>query len=242
MTRNTEKTARLLSLTLLALIGLVAFGPALVRSVRGDARRDRWVEGWLKTYRLSAETRLRVVPVPKGTPACFILQGAKERARTATRYDASYRAIPYPMGDVPDECGACADVVVRSLRSAGTDLQQSIHEDMRRDFAAYPNLWGLSAPDPNIDHRRTPNQMCYLRRHWQALDTEADPKRAENWRPGDLVYWQLGMGTLHCGVVSDRIGPSGLPLVIHNLSVCKEEDCLAEWKIIAHFRHPEPAP
>ena len=72
----------------------------------------------------------------------------------------SYRAIPYPNGDVLRSTGVCSDVVVRAARDAWrADLQQLIHEDMTRNFDAYPSrrAWGLKGPDSNIDHRRVLN-------------------------------------------------------------------------------------
>ena len=57
-----------------------------------------------------------------------------------TRYDGVYRRICYPMGDVPVQAGVCTDVVVRAWRAQGVDLQQLVHEDMRRAWPAYPKL------------------------------------------------------------------------------------------------------
>ena len=79
---------------------------------------------------------------------------AQERTTHAVTYDGSYRRIAYPNGDVPDHIGVCTDVVIRSYRSVGIDLQQRVHEDMAAHFGRYPQNWGLSRPDPNIDHRR----------------------------------------------------------------------------------------
>lgn len=199
------------------------------------ARRGKWRGRWREDYSLSARARVGSEAVEPGSIAWLIVQGAKQRALSAARYEPGYRAIAYPMGDVPDDCGACTDVVVRSLRYAGIDLQELIHEDMARNFDAYPRLWGLSRPDPNIDHRRIPNQMCYMRRHWLTLPRSA---RGPHWRPGDIVYWRYESGVLHCGVVSDRAGPSGLLMVVHNNSVCRQEDCLARWHVLGHFRRP----
>lgn len=53
-----------------------------------------------------------------------------------------------------------------------------------------------------------------------------------------MVYWRFPGGQLHCGIVSDRVGRSGLPLVIHNAGLAQEEDCLDRWEIIGHFRYP----
>jgi len=227
---------RTLYLIAVAVLGLLVCGPRVVRFLRGDSRRDSWVRQWRAAYTLSADVESAGASRSADTIAELIVEGAKERARRAARYDASYRGIAFPMGDVPDDRGACTDVLIRSLRAAGIDLQELIHRDMSRDFSAYPRLWGLSAPDPNIDHRRAPNQMCYLRRHWVTLGTDPD---GGDWQPGDLVYWRLPAGPLHCGVVGDRRGPSGRLMVVHNLRVCREEDCLGRWPIVAHFRHPQ---
>ena len=42
------------------------------------------------------------------------------------------------MGDVPINTGVCSDVVVRAFRKAGVDLQQEVHEDMKRAWDEYP--------------------------------------------------------------------------------------------------------
>jgi hypothetical protein len=44
-----------------------------------------------------------------------------------------------------------------------------IHEDMLGHFSQYPNEWGLSSPDPNIDHRRVPNLMRFFERQGKSL-------------------------------------------------------------------------
>jgi hypothetical protein len=176
------------------------------------------------------------------SPAERIVNGAKLEVLRGVSYDASYRALPYPMGDVPTDRGACTEVIIRGLRNAGYDLQQLLHEDMARDFAAYPHLWGLPGPDPNIDHRRVPNHIAFLQRHGEALPLATTGAAAATWQPGDLVYWQLGPSRLtHCGVVSNDRGPRGLPLVLHNMGAAAQEDCLDSWKIIGHFRYPRPS-
>jgi uncharacterized protein YijF (DUF1287 family) len=167
-----------------------------------------------------------------------IVEGSKAEAQRGVRYDASYRAIAYPGGDVRADRGACTDVVIRSLRHAGYDLQSLIHQDMRDHFSLYPQRYGLHAPDPNIDHRRVPNQMTFLRRHGLELPRSTSGSAAATWEPGDLVYWKLPDGVGHCGVLSDAYDDQGLPLVIHNLAEAREEDCLTAWEITGHFRFP----
>ncbi len=150
-------------------------------------------------------------------------------------YDPSYQRIAYPMGDVPLERGVCSDVVIRALRAAGLDLQQELHHDMKRHFAAYPRTWGLSAPDPNIDHRRVPNLATWFTRRGHALPVTQDPA---GYRPGDIVAWVLGNGRPHIGIVSDgRSGDGTRLLIIHNIGWgAREEDVLFEYRVTGHFR------
>lgn len=177
---------------------------------------------------------------PLGT-AQKIVAGAREEVRRGVTYDASYVKMPYPGGDVPADRGACTDVLVRALRYAGHDLQKLIHEDMRRHFRLYPTRYGLRRPDPNIDHRRTPNHMVFLRRRGRSLPLATSGAAAATWKAGDLVYWRLPNGMGHCGVVSDRNRADGLPLVIHNIGGAAEEDVLTAWEITGHSRYPAEA-
>jgi uncharacterized protein len=172
------------------------------------------------------------------TAAERIVNGAKAEARRGVYYDASYRTMTYPGGDVSSDRGACTDVVVRALRAAGYDLQRLIHDDMRRNFRRYPQRYGLAGPDPNIDHRRTPNHITFFRRYGIDLTTRTTGEAAKEWQPGDVVYWNLPSGMGHCGVVSNVRGWSGLPMVIHNMGMTRQEDVLASWEITDHFRYP----
>lgn len=77
-------------------------------------------------------------------------------------YDPSYFSIAYPGGDVPSDKGVCTDVVIRAYRKLDIDLQKLVHEDMKANFKKYPNRWGLTKTDRNIDHRRVPNLMTFF--------------------------------------------------------------------------------
>ena len=171
------------------------------------------------------------------TAADRIVNGAKMEAINGVRYDPSYVRISYPNGDVPANQGVCTDVVIRAPRSAGFDLQMLIHRDMMAHFNLYPRKWGLSRPDPNIDHRRVPNQMVFFRRFGTELPTSTRSPDLRTWQPGDIVYWELANG--HTGIVSNVKNNRGIPLVIHNLSTAREEDCLESWPIVGHFRYPK---
>jgi uncharacterized protein YijF (DUF1287 family) len=96
--------------------------------------------------------------------AARLVAAATEQTSAQVTYDGSYRRIGYPGGDVPAGVGVCTDVIIRAYRKVGIDLQVKVHEDMLRDFRAYPQLWGLAAPDSNIDHRRVPNLQVFFHR------------------------------------------------------------------------------
>ena len=177
-------------------------------------------------------------PVEELTIQDLILLGARKEVENETRYDASYAVMAYPGGDVLSDIGACTDVVIRALRNAGIDLQQLMHEDMKENFEKYPQRWGLSRPDPNIDHRRVHNQIVFFERHGESLSTEVRGK-TEEWQWGDIVCWSFPDGSLHTGIISDRTTKEGIPLVIHNSSVTREENCIFRWTIIGHYRFPK---
>ncbi|MCB9169101.1 MAG: DUF1287 domain-containing protein [Flavobacteriales bacterium] len=151
-------------------------------------------------------------------------------------YDPAYFRIPYPNGDVPPDRGVCTDVVIRAYRQLGIDLQRIVHEDMVAHFQDYPHLWGMTGPDSNIDHRRVPNLMTFFDRHHALLAISSDPT---DYRPGDLVCWDLGGGILHIGIVVDRTVPDGTRhLIVHNIGGGQVmEDRLFAFPIIGHYRY-----
>jgi uncharacterized protein YijF (DUF1287 family) len=103
-------------------------------------------------------------------------------------YDPSYFVISYPNGDIPSNKGVCADVVIRAYRKLGLDLQERVHIDMEKNFAAYPKLWGLKHTDKNIDHRRVPNLMNFFERKGTALPIS---KNEKDYSPGDIICWLI---------------------------------------------------
>jgi uncharacterized protein YijF (DUF1287 family) len=150
-------------------------------------------------------------------------------------YDPAYYSLDYPNGDVPADRGVCTDVVIRAYRKLGIDLQKEVHEDMKANFNLYPKIWGLSRPDKNIDHRRVPNLMTFFSRKGKVLKISNDPA---DYQPGDIVCWDLGGGTPHIGLVSNKKSPNGIQnLIIHNVGSGQvQEDCLFRYKITGHFR------
>jgi uncharacterized protein YijF (DUF1287 family) len=170
-----------------------------------------------------------------------LVAAAIERTHHSVRYVSAYIRIPYPGGDVPADTGVCTDEIIRSYRAVGVDLQKEVHEDMVRNFGAYPNnrRWLLAHPDSNIDHRRVPNLMVFFQRKGESLPTTT---KATDYAPGDLVTWDLGGGVPHIGIVVDqKSGPSGRYMVVHNIGEGpKMEDVLFNWKITGHYRYFGP--
>ena len=153
-------------------------------------------------------------------------------------YDGGYRRIAYPLGDVPQTVGVCADVIIRAYRAIGIDLQKLVHEDMTRHFAAYPKIWRMRHADANIDHRRVPNLMACFKRHGSVLRISHD---AKDYAAGDIVTWNLRKaGSLpHIGIVTDRKNADGSrPLIMHNIGGGQVlEDTLFAYAITGHYRY-----
>lgn len=156
--------------------------------------------------------------------------------RQKVTYNPGYFSIGYPNGDIPADKGVCTDVVIRAYRKLGIDLQKEVHEDMLANFGKYPNNWGLTRPDKNIDHRRVPNLMTFFERHGTVLKITSNP---EDYYPGDIVCWNLGAAVTHIGIVVNKKSADGKRcLMVHNIGAGQVvEDCLFSFKIIGHYRY-----
>jgi uncharacterized protein YijF (DUF1287 family) len=166
-----------------------------------------------------------------------LVEAAIERTSHEVRYDATYFKIDYPNGDVPAEVGVCTDEVIRSYRAVGVDLQKEVHEDMVANFSAYPRTWGLKKTDANIDHRRVPNLSVFFARQGAGLPITQD---ARDYRPGDVVTWDLGGGMMHIGIVVNVASDADATRmqIVHNIGAGpKMEDVLFGWKITGHYRY-----
>lgn len=165
-----------------------------------------------------------------------VLMGARKTVLNADAYTEGYVSIPYPLGDVPRTMGVCTDVVIRALRNAGLDLQAAVHKDIRAAPRAYPMVKGKG--NASIDHRRVKTILPWFRRHMDersaATDDADDPLR-----PGDIVFMDTfpsRSGPDHIGIISDRLGDDGRPLVINNWTngtVTAEMDLLG-WVPVTH--------
>jgi uncharacterized protein YijF (DUF1287 family) len=186
----------------------------------------------------------RITPnYPKRRNASFaksLSNAAVARTRSRVRYDGRYVNIRYPWGDVPSNIGVCTDVIIRSYRRLGIDLQKAVHEDMANGgFYDYPNVrkWGLSAPDKNIDHRRVYNLQAFFRRHGAQLPISRNPT---HYKPGDLVTWMVGPNLPHIGIVVEqrsKVDPRR-HMIVHNIADGPQmEDILFRFRITGHYRY-----
>jgi len=187
----------------------------------------------LRVSRAGADT-----PTPPGPSwQHALIAAARKQVGVTVRYDPSYVRLAYPGGDVPLDRGVCTDVIIRAYRAAlQFDLQQHVHEDMKGAFSAYPSVWGMTRPDPSIDHRRVPNLMVFFRRQGASLPVLDDPAA---YQPGDIVTQMLPGNLPHILIVSSA--PSAqVPdrhFVLHNIGAgAREEDTLFAYPRTGHFR------
>jgi uncharacterized protein YijF (DUF1287 family) len=182
------------------------------------------------------ENQVRPLPPSAPKPLIKLVEGAIDETNYTTGYDPAYVAIDYPGGDVPLDSGVCTDVVIRAFRKADVDLQKEVHEDMKAHFDAYPKLWGLSKTDTNIDHRRVPNLMAFFERKGKSVGVSSD---AADYRPGDVVTWDLGNSLTHTGLVTNYWSTdSKRYMIVHNIGGgARVEDVLFSWRVTGHYRY-----
>jgi uncharacterized protein YijF (DUF1287 family) len=175
-----------------------------------------------------------------------LAEAARAQVGVTTGYDPAWTHLEYPGGDVPRSTGVCADVIIRAARDAlGLDLQKLVHEDMVRDFNAYParKTWGSTKPDTNIDHRRVLNLEAYFVRSGARLWAASGPTPGDQFppplEPGDIVTWLLDARLPHIGMIGST-PPSGAT-VVHNIGLGAQEWLLAAFqphRAVAHYRWP----
>lgn len=165
-------------------------------------------------------------------------KAALTRISSRVIYDGSYIKIPYPNGDVPSNIGVCTDVIIRSYRKIGVDLQQRLHQDIRKNFSSYPSkrMWGLNSPDTNIDHRRVPNLQVFFSRYGRKLRITT---KGSDYKSGEIVTWMLPGNLPHIGIVTSRLSSDGKrPLIVHNIGRGPSlEDMLFSYRITGHYKY-----
>jgi len=153
-------------------------------------------------------------------------------------YDPAYFSIEYPNGDIPKNKGVCTDVVIRTYRILGIDLQKEVHEDMIANFSAYPNLqkWGMTKTDTNIDHRRVPNLEIFFERKGEKLPITQNPN---DYKTGEIVTWLINDKLPHIGIITNKkTTDRKRNLIVHNVGNGQVlEDCLFKYTIVGHYKY-----
>ncbi|MES2390004.1 MAG: DUF1287 domain-containing protein [Acidobacteriota bacterium] len=193
---------------------------------------------------LTTALAFAAIPTPP-TSGERLATAARQQLGVTKTYDPHYTHLPYPNGDVPRSTGVCADVIVRAGRDAlSLDLQKLIHEDIQRNFAAYPHTWNLAHPDASIDHRRVLNLEAYFRRtHCQLWSPTSTPTAGNAFPtrllPGDILTWLLDARLPHIGiVVANNLFSTR---VVHNWGNGAEDSPLSTFsphRAHGHFRWP----
>ncbi len=169
-------------------------------------------------------------PQPGETVGDRLAAAARAQTDEFVIYNGRYRAIAYPMGDVPPLFGVCTDVIVRAYRAIGIDLQELVRRA------------GIGSGDTNIDHRRTETLRRFFARRGETLPITSFP---EDYQPGDIVTYhrpQNRRTQSHIAIVSDVLAPSGRPMIVHNRGWGPQlEDALFVDRITGHYRF-QPAP
>lgn len=179
-------------------------------------------------------------PVDKDNDGVNDLTDFVMGARAEVIRKPEYRSTYYKGGYPPETEGVCTDVVWRAMLDSGYDLKSLVDKDIRDNLSQYPRVSGK--PDPNIDFRRVPNLIVFLRRNGKELTKEIKPGDVENlylWQPGDIVTFDYPHE--HIAIISDKRRPDGIPYILHNAGpTTSETDQLQSWPspITGHFRFP----
>jgi len=162
---------------------------------------------------------------------------ALERSLQKVEYDPAYYVMDFPGGDIPENRGIAEDLIVRSYRSIGIDLQRELHRDMKNNFRAYPRKFEMNKPDPNIDHRRVENLTKFFTREG---DSHTPSRIEANYDVGDLVVWRMPYGANHIGIVVPGPGDrADERWVVHNAgSGPVWENVLLSYEVTHHFTYP----
>lgn len=149
-----------------------------------------------------------------------ILKGAKEQLSEKALYThkaSQLIKLDYPMGDIMSDQAVCTDIIIRSLRNAGIDLQALVHEDLINNPSRYSHL--IQKPNFHIDHRRTRNLETYFKNNFMVFPTELTIQNKKLFKPGDIVILDTGIqnGTIydHIGIIDEIKSPNGYPKVIN---------------------------
>ncbi len=157
-------------------------------------------------------------------------------------HDGRMPYLRYPGGDIQPDFASSSDIVIRSVREAGLDLQAAIYEDMLLNPSRYSNL-DLGKNEYGA-HRMVPILHAYLSHNSVSLPTDVQ-EAPYSFEPGDLVTLSTGLTGKNIpdkiGIVGDQYNPAGLPEIITVWDVgqyTREMDILSKenLEVTGHFR------
>jgi uncharacterized protein len=157
----------------------------------------------------------------------------------------------FPKTGYPDEnTWISTDVISVTLRDVGYDLMELIYNDMKAHKEDYPlDIKKEKAPNKYLDFRDVFFQEQFFKRNALELDIEYIKDNKDNiiqWQPGDIVYFQFDPDNPYNdlgGFISSHTNLEGVPLVImisSEFGKVSEVDKLLEYKIVGHYRYPNP--
>jgi uncharacterized protein YijF (DUF1287 family) len=157
-----------------------------------------------------------------------ILAAAKTQMETPALYTIpAMRVIPmaFPGGDIPAAQAVCTDIIVRTLRGSGLDLQALIFEDKTLHPERYPNK--RETPNAAIDHRRVGNLVAFFRR----IAVAGAVGKEKGLAPGDVVIFDTGIANGspfdHIGIVDDAKDAEGQYRAINIWTVGRHTSSMA---------------
>jgi uncharacterized protein len=166
--------------------------------------------------------------------------------------DIKYGYQLYPDSGYPtDNVWISTDVISVVLKDCGYDLMELIYQDMLDHKEDYPldEIKNRKDPLKYADFRDVFFQEKFFKRNALELSTEfiaGDKDNTIQWQPGDIVYFQFDPDNPYQdlgGFISSRSNDNGIPLVImidKDLGKVSEVDKLTEYKIVGHYRYPNP--
>ncbi len=156
-----------------------------------------------------------------------ILKEAKMQLKNPALYTLNATNVirlSYPGGDIPKDEAVCTDIVIRSLRGAGIDLQTLLHEDALFNPDVYKPE--IKIPSYHIDHRRVRTLKKYFDQFTEDLSLKPNKTK-----PGDIVIMDTGIqnGTKcdHIGIVGDTRDANGNYTVINIWTVGERTEPLS---------------
>ena len=219
-------------------LSLVLMGTSILGWQHSSYPAMLWAQFNLKTQmELAAFSRFQLTEnCDASSLGTGLARAALARPQHILRYDASYKKIKFPNGDVPEDTGCSADEIIRCFRSIGVDLQEKIYQDMLKSFSSYAKNKKDSRPDTNIDHRVVANLKVFFDRHARSLPTTS---RTDDYKPGDIVTFRTPENQSHIAIVVPSPTGGARPWIVHNIGwgPCIE-DKLLDFTLTGHYRYP----